>query len=86
MGALPGQADHLPGPDALGHAHVQLLAVDGDAQAAVVGRLQRYRQLGAGITGCGAGPGAAEARAGARALAAALAREQALEEVARSRR
>ncbi|MNI82814.1 hypothetical protein D3C73_1395680 [compost metagenome] len=48
--ALPGQADHLPGTDALGHAHVQLLAVDGDAQAvAVVGRLQRYRQLGPGV-------------------------------------
>src|SRR3546814_9013815 len=43
--ALPGQPDHLPRPDALGHAHVEGLAVEPDADAvAAVYRLQRHRQ------------------------------------------
>ncbi len=80
MVALPCQADHLARTDALGHAHVQLLAVDGDAQAvAAVGRFQRDRQLGAGVAvGCVALAAEARARTGT----ATLAREQAFEEVA----
>src|SRR5690606_21094619 len=76
--ALAGQPDRLPGADAPGHLHVQLAAVEGDAHAvAAVDRLQRHRQLGAGI--------AARLRATGRARAArtgTLAREQALEEIA----
>ena len=34
--ALAAQADHLPRPNALGHAHFQLLALHRDAQAAAV--------------------------------------------------
>ncbi|VUL59180.1 hypothetical protein PGKDCPLP_00138 [Stenotrophomonas maltophilia] len=82
MVALPGQPDHLAWADALGHAHVQLLAVDGDAQAvAAVGRFQRNRQLGAGVA-VGRVALAAEARPRTSATTATLAREQALEEVA----
>src|SRR5690606_9548180 len=78
---LPAQADHLSGTGALGYAHVELAAIDGDAQRIPVVRgFQRHRQPGAGIA-VGCLPRLAEA--GTRpTLAGALAREQALEEIA----
>src|SRR5690606_6077413 len=78
--ALPRQPDRLPGLDALGHPHVQGLAVDADAHAvAVVDRLQRDREPGAGVPRRLRATRAAETAGGAAAAAAA---EQFLEEVA----
>src|SRR5690606_29848859 len=75
---LPGQPDHLPRPDALGHPHVEGLAIEPDADAvAAVHRLQRHRQARAQV----GGP-VRTARLLLREPAAALAPEQAFEEVA----
>src|SRR5690606_10652835 len=76
--ALPRQPDRLARAHALGHAHLQGLAVDADAHAvAVVDRLQRDRQSRAGVArGLRAARPATEA-----AGRAAPAPEQFLEEV-----
>src|SRR3546814_4875954 len=77
--ALPGQPDHLPRPDALGHAHVEGLAVEPDADAvAAVYRLQRHRQARTQVGGA-----VRAARLLLRvATTAGLAPEQAFEEIA----
>ena len=78
LAALPGQTDHLPGLDAGRHPHVELAPIDVHPHAAaVVHRLQRYRQLGARVARSLRSPLR-------RCLRPAAPAEQALEEVAES--
>src|SRR5690606_19718453 len=78
--ALPGQPDHLARADALGHAHVEGLAVEPDADAvAAVHRLQRHRQARAQVGGAMRVRATRLLRV---ATSAGLAPEQAFEEVA----
>src|SRR5690606_25027412 len=78
--ALPGQPDHLARADALGHAHVEGLAVEPDADAvAAVHRLQRHCQAGTQVGGAMRVRATRLLRV---AAGAGLAPEQAFEEIA----